>query len=1325
MALNFNTGPYYDDFDPEKKFYKVLYKPGYAVQARELNQMQSIQKHQLAGISNHMFKKNSMVIPGGIVLNPFADIVFISSASNVADLSTLVGRTITNKASFDFTDDATLTNCITAVVLGYRNKTETDPGCLYVKYFKGMDDGRATFNTSETLSTVDSSLVTFQTHSSEESRLGKVATLAPGLFYVNETFVDASAQSIIVELDTTLITNCSIGLLVDESIVTADQDETLLDNANGAPNQYAPGADRYKIDLTLVRVDDANQLDPDRFITLMTIENDVVTYVNDRTQYAEIMKMLARRTYDANGNFVVNGLGVSVNAADDADYLWATVSPGTAYVGGYEYHQIANSLINIAKPRDTDHQETISDVFSLVSGLTYFYVAGSTNTEELPPADTLVQFLTTTPNAAINVTFTDTGDLVTANNHGLVDGDTVVFTTITTTTGISQDTTYYVVNATTNTFKVADAPGGAAKALTTNGTGVMNPANVIGYGVFKDLQFVTGEVGTSDIYKCFFDWVALEDGHSVNDIGGFKVINAAQGAPVLHQMKLKGQTGTFTTGDTITSTTNTVQTSEVFSVIGTNILYVIKTTPNGVPNTEVIKNGSGTTATLIDLVTSNYSDTAIPMIKVDESIIKTVTNLDYSTVEKRVISITTLDRSEEINLTGTQTFEDYSTSDWYAYDVTAQQFIEGLDSYLTFNSATSVTFTVGDGSLDGHTIWLYYTVNKTNVAKSTKTKATGYTYIPSPSNKWMSLNNQDVVAITKVVDSGDPDVDADINTSVDITSRYILDTGNTAHQSGTGLIKLRKNAIPPVGRIAVQYEYYTVNAGNYVCVDSYDPSDSTLNYIGEIRHVFDKKDNVVKTRNYIDFRTRPSAYFFKNEGTIANGSDVLYLKDLNLSSFNTDVGPDAIHDPTLHELVGKYIVGPGYEGSNEIVEVDYDATTGCTKITLTDAVVGDQTGTYYIGLNTASLSLIDVSAGAKSFTFPKDGAKMTYSYVKFTPKHALVYINRIDDLLKVDVMEVTSITDALDIRRNPVKMPLVYIYMEPYTVNMNDVKVTKFDNPVYQMIDIHQIKLRTDRNEYYTSLALNRDLEQEILDVNAEGATTASRGFFNEDFTELASQAFNSPDFACTVYNKSYVSPGVVTRTIPLELDITQDNTTWQKTGSTLTLPYTEIRAFGNRKASVWNNLNPYNTINWGSTGKLTLIPAVDNWVDVTVAPDITIDPPVIDTNPPPVNPEPPVDEIVTEINNLRTSWGKDSKGGYHAITFDWKTNLGRTGRVNTDWHLSDALKNLGSKTSSGGKTSYDGTYAKSLINKRYNDAGVKAYLNAGTHFDIKPPSKW
>lgn len=71
------------------------------------------------------------------------------------------------------------------------------------------------------------------------------------------------------------------------------------------------------------------------------------------------------------------------------------------------------------------------------------------------------------------VNFTDTGDIVTLNNHGLTGASQISFTSIVSTTGISTNTLYWPVGITTNTFQVSLTQGGAPIALTTNGSGTL------------------------------------------------------------------------------------------------------------------------------------------------------------------------------------------------------------------------------------------------------------------------------------------------------------------------------------------------------------------------------------------------------------------------------------------------------------------------------------------------------------------------------------------------------------------------------------------------------------------------------------------------------------------------------------------------------------------------------------------------------------------------------------------------------------------------------------------------------------------------------------
>ena len=60
-GVDFNTSPYYDDFDEDKKFVRVLYRPGRAVQARELTQAQTIQQTQTKRFAEFFFKQGAIV----------------------------------------------------------------------------------------------------------------------------------------------------------------------------------------------------------------------------------------------------------------------------------------------------------------------------------------------------------------------------------------------------------------------------------------------------------------------------------------------------------------------------------------------------------------------------------------------------------------------------------------------------------------------------------------------------------------------------------------------------------------------------------------------------------------------------------------------------------------------------------------------------------------------------------------------------------------------------------------------------------------------------------------------------------------------------------------------------------------------------------------------------------------------------------------------------------------------------------------------------------------------------------------------------------------
>jgi hypothetical protein len=93
---DFNLTPYYDDYAEGKKFHRILFRPSFAVQARELTQSQTILQNQIERLSDHIFEQGAMVIPGEISfdLNYYA--VKLSSFSSNLTPADFVGVTMTS-----------------------------------------------------------------------------------------------------------------------------------------------------------------------------------------------------------------------------------------------------------------------------------------------------------------------------------------------------------------------------------------------------------------------------------------------------------------------------------------------------------------------------------------------------------------------------------------------------------------------------------------------------------------------------------------------------------------------------------------------------------------------------------------------------------------------------------------------------------------------------------------------------------------------------------------------------------------------------------------------------------------------------------------------------------------------------------------------------------------------------------------------------------------------------------------------------------------------------------------------------------------------------
>jgi len=300
--LDFNTEPYNDDFDENNKFYRILFRPSYAVQARELTQLQSILQQQIKYHGSHVFKQGAMVIPGQISLDTKYNYVKLQAtyAGNTVEtyIDNLAGATLTG------------TSGVTAQVLHIENAVGSDPTTIYVRYTtSGTDNTTKTFSDGEVLTTSDLAY-SVQAAASSATGVGSAAVIERGVYYINGFFVLCDAQTIVLDKYTNTPTY-RIGLTVVESKTTPELNETLLDNAQNSYNYAAPGAHRYFIDLTLtaLAVDSTND---EGFIELLQCSNGQVKREVTKTSYAEIEKTLARRTYDESGNYTTSPFKIDV-----------------------------------------------------------------------------------------------------------------------------------------------------------------------------------------------------------------------------------------------------------------------------------------------------------------------------------------------------------------------------------------------------------------------------------------------------------------------------------------------------------------------------------------------------------------------------------------------------------------------------------------------------------------------------------------------------------------------------------------------------------------------------------------------------------------------------------------------------------------------------------------------------------------------------------------------------------------------------------------------------------------------------------------------------
>tara|TARA_B100000497_G_scaffold114780_1_gene137681 strand:+ start:13999 stop:20073 length:6075 start_codon:yes stop_codon:yes gene_type:complete len=382
---DFNLSPYYDDFNETKKFHRVLFRPAFAVQGRELTQSQSILQNQIERLSDHVFEQGAMVIPGdiGYDLNYYAVKLtsFTDSASVGVTLNDFIGLTLTGASSG-----------VKARVVNVVATDGTDPNTLFVKYLNSGTNNTTTAFSAETISVTTTLQSTSTTVSAVVSATatGSAASVKEGVYYINGYHVKVNNQDLILDKYENT-PSYRIGLTVAESFVTQNDDSTLNDNAQGVSNTNAPGAHRFKIDLTLTKkslaaTDDAN------FVELLRLKNGIVQNQVRTTEYAVLEDTLARRTFDESGDYAVkdfdidlrehliSGTNRGIYSSSDGGLeskIAAGMESGKAYVQGYEIETLGTTFVDVNKARSFDTQNNSTTRFDVGNFVNVNNVYGS------------------------------------------------------------------------------------------------------------------------------------------------------------------------------------------------------------------------------------------------------------------------------------------------------------------------------------------------------------------------------------------------------------------------------------------------------------------------------------------------------------------------------------------------------------------------------------------------------------------------------------------------------------------------------------------------------------------------------------------------------------------------------------------------------------------------------------------------------------------------------------------------------------------------------------------------------------------------------------
>lgn len=364
MPINtdLNVYPYFDDFDTSKNYHRIVFNPHKAVQARELTQLQTILQDQIEMFGDNILRQGTIVTGGNFVEEQSLSFVRLMDNNSIG--------TGISVSSYDGMTIYGTTSNIKAVVVATASGLETqapNTNTIWVKYLnsaavtngndiKNFADGEylevRQYRSTGAYTVIDTPIAIKPTAANGNipaTGFGYGVRCGDGVIYQKGNFIRFTDGITIISKYDNVPDGVVVGFETKEELINSYADTSLLDNANSFNNYNAPGADRLKLTPVLTTKSLADAIADEKFFALQEYKSGKVIRRKLDTVYNKLGDMMARRTAEESGNYVVHGFDVGVEDVVGTSNLTLSVSPGIGYVNGYRVELVNNYKVEVSQ----------------------------------------------------------------------------------------------------------------------------------------------------------------------------------------------------------------------------------------------------------------------------------------------------------------------------------------------------------------------------------------------------------------------------------------------------------------------------------------------------------------------------------------------------------------------------------------------------------------------------------------------------------------------------------------------------------------------------------------------------------------------------------------------------------------------------------------------------------------------------------------------------------------------------------------------------------------------------------------------------------------